>query len=80
MDELITVVFTKVGNTEQLDDVISSANYLVVHKLEQNNGTVAYVFQGIVAENAYDLFRALLDDAGLEDVNVVISAGNAFQR
>lgn len=80
-DNLITVVFTKVKDTDQLEEIISATSeLLVVYRLVQNNGTVAYVFNGIVPDTAYDFFKGLLKDSDLDEVDVVISRGNAFER
>jgi hypothetical protein len=77
----ITVVFTGVPDTAQLESAIKDAiQYPVIQKKEQNNGTVCYVVQGILPENADSIFNDFLKNNNLDNVEVIVHDGNIFVR
>ena len=79
-DSVITVVFTGVTDTEQLEEAISkSINYPIVFKKEQNNGIVAYVLQGILPDVAQKLFSDFLSESNFPGLDVVVHEGDVFK-
>lgn len=79
-DSVITVVFTGVTDTEQLEEAINkSINYPIVFKKEQNNGIVAYVLQGILPDVAQKLFSDFLSESQIPNLDVVVHEGDVFK-
>lgn len=79
-DSVITVVFTGVTDTEQLEEAINkSINYPIVFKKEQNNGIVAYVLQGILPDVAQKLFSDFLSESKIPNLDVVVHEGDVFK-
>lgn len=79
-NNLLSVIFTGVKDSDGFDSAIHDLNYLVVHHLIQNNGTCCYVFQGIDASIANNFIVNFLKDNDFSEVEFVICVGNVFQR
>lgn len=77
---IITVIYLNVGDTAKLVDVMSkNSPFPVVKVHEQNDGLVAFVFDGFESNDPEGYFTSFAEYFGFPETEVRVSLGNIFE-